>query len=174
MPLKGRFLRNPSLLCNYALQLCYSKTLFPRALLGRFSTVRITDIFQLFLFYFEQYGNIIEFEMPYDKVKKQRKGFGFITFEREETMKELIKRGKVTIGEHDVDLRKATPKTDFGGFGGGMGMMMGGGFRGGGGGGMGGGGGGGGGWGGPMDFYGGSAAGEKIIFHPRTIKHTAF
>ena len=127
-----------------------------------------------FLYYFEQYGNIIEFEMPYDKVKKQRKGFGFITFEREETMKELIKRGKVTIGEHDVDLRKATPKTDFGGFGGGMGMMMGGGFRGGGGGGMGGGGGGGGGWGGPMDFYGGYAAGEKIIFHPRTIKHTAF
>ncbi len=45
--------------------------------------------------HFEQYGNIIEFEMPFDKVKQQRKGFGFITFEREETMKELIKKGKV-------------------------------------------------------------------------------
>ena len=47
--------------------------------------------------HFEQYGAIIEFEMPFDKIKKQRKGFGFITFEREETMKELIKKGKVRI-----------------------------------------------------------------------------
>ena len=44
------------------------------------------------------------------KVKNARKGFGFITFEREETMKELIKIGKVTICGMEVDLRKATPK----------------------------------------------------------------
>lgn len=62
---------------------------------------------------FEKYGTIIEFEMPFDKVKKQRKGFGFITFEKEDTMKELLKHGKVSIGEHEVDLRKATPKPDF-------------------------------------------------------------
>ena len=63
--------------------------------------------------YFEQYGAILEFEMPIDKVKNQRKTFGFITFEREETMKELIKKNKVTIGDVEIDLRKATPKNDF-------------------------------------------------------------
>ena len=62
--------------------------------------------------HFEQYGTIIEFEMPFDKTKNQRKGFGFITFEREETMKELIKKGKDKIGEHEIDLKKATPKSD--------------------------------------------------------------
>ncbi len=67
---------------------------------------------------FEQYGAVIEMEMPFDKVKNQRKGFGFITFEREETMKELIKLGKVQINGQDVDLRKATPKSDMFGYGG--------------------------------------------------------
>ena len=62
--------------------------------------------------HFEQYGTIIEFEMPYDKTKNQRKGFGFITFEREETMKELIKKGKEMIGEYSIDLKKATPRPD--------------------------------------------------------------
>lgn len=45
--------------------------------------------------HFSQYGNIIEFDMAFDKTKKQRKGFGFITFEKEETMKQLIKKQKV-------------------------------------------------------------------------------
>jgi len=62
--------------------------------------------------HFEQFGTIIEFEMPYDKTKNQRKGFGFITFEREETMKELIKKGKEMIGEFSIDLKKATPRPD--------------------------------------------------------------
>ena len=44
------------------------------------------------------------------QVKNARKGFGFITFEKEETMRELIKIGKVTICGMEVDLRKATPK----------------------------------------------------------------
>lgn len=59
---------------------------------------------------FTQYGNVVEFEMPMDKSKGQRKGFGFITFEKEDTMKELLKVGSVEIGEHKVDLRKAAPK----------------------------------------------------------------
>jgi len=59
---------------------------------------------------FSQYGNIVDFEMPMDKSKGQRKGFGFITFEKEDTMKELLKVGSVEIGEHKVDLRKAAPK----------------------------------------------------------------
>jgi len=62
--------------------------------------------------HFEQYGAILEFEMPFDKTKDARKGFGFITFEKEETMKDLIKKGKETIGEHEIDLKKATPRAD--------------------------------------------------------------
>ena len=62
--------------------------------------------------HFEAFGTIIEFEMPFDKTKNQRKGFGFITFEREETMKELLKKGKEQIGEFVIDLKKATPRTD--------------------------------------------------------------
>ena len=63
--------------------------------------------------HFEQYGNVIEFEMPFDKAKNRRKGFGFVTFEREETMKDLLKLRRLTIGEHEVDLRKATPRINY-------------------------------------------------------------
>jgi len=73
---------------------------------------------------FGKFGTIVEYEMPMDKVKKTRKGFGFITFEKEETMKELLKQGHVEIGEHKVDLRKAAPKNaqNFGGAPGGGGF----------------------------------------------------
>ena len=60
--------------------------------------------------HFEKYDRILEFIMPFDERKNARKRFGFITFEHEETMKELIKKGKETIGEHEVDLKKATTK----------------------------------------------------------------
>jgi len=70
--------------------------------------------------YFLQFGNITELEMPFDKTKNQRKNFCFITFEREETMKELLKSPKQKIGEFEVDVKRATPKSGFrGGFGGG-------------------------------------------------------
>jgi RNA recognition motif-containing protein len=73
-----------------------------------------------------QYGTIVEFEMPIDKNTKVRKGFGFITFEREDAMKELIQKKRVTIGEFTVDLRKATPKAAQGGGAWGPGMGYGG------------------------------------------------
>ena len=55
-------------------------------------------------------NNLATLSRPMTQVKNARKGFGFITFEREETMRELIKIGKVTICGMEVDLRKATPK----------------------------------------------------------------
>lgn len=67
---------------------------------------------------FSQYGTVTELELPMDKAKGQRKGFGFVTFEKEDTMKEVLKRGSIDIGEHKVDLRKAAPKNQQGGFGG--------------------------------------------------------
>ena len=61
--------------------------------------------------YFSQFGNVTECEMPFDKTKNQRKNFCFITFEREETMKELLKTPKQKIGEVEVDVKRATPKS---------------------------------------------------------------
>ena len=54
--------------------------------------------------------NIIDCLSFYSKLSYS--GFGFITFEKEETMKDLIKKGKETIGEHEIDLKKATPRAD--------------------------------------------------------------
>lgn len=48
--------------------------------------------------------------MPFDKTKNQRKNFCFITFEREETMKELLKTSKQRIEGVEVDVKKATPR----------------------------------------------------------------
>lgn len=70
--------------------------------------------------FFNQFGNIVEVEMPFDKTKNQRKGFCFITFEQEFVVTELLKTPKQSISGHEVDVKKATPKPDA------MGMMRGG------------------------------------------------
>jgi squid-like protein len=62
--------------------------------------------------FFGQFGKITDFDMIVDKATNARKGFGFITFEKEDVMKNLINKKQVTIGEHTIDLRKATPKPD--------------------------------------------------------------
>jgi len=67
--------------------------------------------------YFAQFGAVTECEMPFDKTKNQRKNFCFITFEREETMKELLKSPKQKIGEVEVDVKRATPKSGYRGAG---------------------------------------------------------
>jgi len=73
--------------------------------------------------YFEKYGKIEEIELPFDKVKNQRRQFCFITFESEEVVKEICKRNKQTIGSKECDVKMATPKIDEGrgGWGGGRG-----------------------------------------------------
>ena len=63
--------------------------------------------------YFARFGNVTECEMPFDKTKNQRKNFCFVTFEREETMKELLKSPKQKIGDVEVDVKRATPKSGF-------------------------------------------------------------
>jgi len=72
---------------------------------------------------FAAFGAVQELELPMDKSKGARKGFGFVTYEREDTMKEVLKKGHIDIGEHKVDLRKAAPKQQ-GGPGGPMGGQM--------------------------------------------------
>jgi len=68
--------------------------------------------------YFAQFGTVTDCEMPFDKTKNQRKNFCFVTFEREETMKELLKSPKQKIGEVEVDVKRATPKSGYRGGGG--------------------------------------------------------
>ena len=60
--------------------------------------------------YFSKFGNVTDTEMPFDKLNNTRKNFCFITFEREETMKEVLQTPKQKIGEVEVDVKKATPK----------------------------------------------------------------
>merc|ERR1711973_1077238 len=96
--------------------------------------------------HFAQFGTISQVEQPFDKTKNERKNFCFITFEKEESAKQLLKAGCTTINGVDLEVKKVTPKPDP--------RMMGMAFMGRGGGWGGYGGYGGGGWGG-YDQYGG-------------------
>ncbi|XP_076325829.1 RNA-binding protein squid-like isoform X1 [Tachypleus tridentatus] len=84
--------------------------------------------------YFEQYGKVEAIELPVDKVKNQRRQFAFITFESEESVKEITKQPKQMIGNKECDVKKATSKPDprsmRGGFMGGWGAPRGGAGRG--------------------------------------------
>jgi len=68
--------------------------------------------------HFSAMGTVTEVEMPMDRVKNQRKGFCFITFEQESVVNDLIRVGKTTIKDIEVDVKKATPKPGDGGRGG--------------------------------------------------------
>ncbi|CAH1989951.1 unnamed protein product [Acanthoscelides obtectus] len=50
--------------------------------------------------------------MPFDKIKNQRKGFGFITFESDQVVNDLLKRPKQTIKGKEVDVKRPKPKPD--------------------------------------------------------------
>lgn len=74
--------------------------------------------------HFSTYGAIANIEQPFDKTKNEKKNFCFITFEREDPAKKLLKEGTTTIKGNAVDIKKVTPKPDprmGGGFGGGRG-----------------------------------------------------
>jgi len=62
--------------------------------------------------HFEQYGQIAQIEQPFDKTKNERKNFCFITFEKEESAKQLLKVGTTTINGVELEVKKVTPKPD--------------------------------------------------------------
>lgn len=69
--------------------------------------------------YFGTFGKIEEIDLPYDKQKGQRRAFCFITFESEAIVDKCCDKPKQTIGGKEVDVKKATPKSQDGyGFGG--------------------------------------------------------
>jgi len=126
--------------------------------------------------HFAQFGTIANIEQPFDKTKNERKNFCFITFDKEDVAKKLLKEGQVFINGHELEIKKVTQKqpgwNQMGGpdgmYGGHGGMMRGGGHQGGGWGAQGGYGGYGGGdfnggqgqWGGGYDMYGGYGGGQ--------------
>jgi len=62
--------------------------------------------------HFAQFGTISQVEQPFDKTKNERKNFCFITFEKEESAKQLLKAGCTTINGVDLEVKKVTPKPD--------------------------------------------------------------
>lgn len=62
--------------------------------------------------FFNNFGKVIDIEVPFDKQRNQRRGFCFITFEQEHVVNELLKNPQQNIGGVTVDLRKAMPKID--------------------------------------------------------------
>ncbi|XP_020291962.1 RNA-binding protein squid-like [Pseudomyrmex gracilis] len=62
--------------------------------------------------YFGQYGTIVELQAPFDKVKNQRKGFCFITFDSKEVVYKLLKTPKQTINGKEVDVKKVKVNPD--------------------------------------------------------------
>merc|ERR1712038_529613 len=86
--------------------------------------------------HFSQFGTIANIEQPFDKTKNERKNFCFITFEKEEVAKRLLKEGTCFVNGHELEIKRVNTKPSQGGQMGGFGGRGGG--RGGFGGGMGG------------------------------------
>jgi len=70
--------------------------------------------------YFAGFGKVVEVVRPIDKMKNDEpKNFCFVTFEREEVAKQMVKEAQATINGHQIDIKKVTPKdSSRGGFGG--------------------------------------------------------
>jgi len=69
--------------------------------------------------FFATYGTIAAVEQPFDKVKSERKNFCFITFEKEESAKALLKVGTVTLNDSEgnpleLEVKKVTVKAPVG------------------------------------------------------------
>ncbi|XP_012280696.1 RNA-binding protein squid [Orussus abietinus] len=85
--------------------------------------------------YFGQYGTIVEVQAPFDKMKNQRKGFCFVTFDSRDVVYKLLKTPKQTINGKEVDVKKVKVNLEsnrqgfwgggygYGGYGGGYGFI---------------------------------------------------
>jgi RNA recognition motif-containing protein len=70
--------------------------------------------------HFAQFGTVTEVIRPVDKTNNDEpKNFAFVTFEKEEVARQLVKEGTTNINGHDLDIKKVVPKDGGrGGFGG--------------------------------------------------------
>jgi hypothetical protein len=54
---------------------------------------------------------ILEIDLPYDKEKNERRPFCFISFQTEQAAQEVLRLQRHTIGDINVDVKRAKPKT---------------------------------------------------------------
>lgn len=81
--------------------------------------------------YFSSYGSIVDYQIMVDHKTGRPRGFGFVTFESEDSVEEIFLEGKMhELGGKQVEIKKAEPKRaggdyrgnaakSYGGFGGG-------------------------------------------------------
>jgi len=61
--------------------------------------------------YFAEHGTVSEVARPVDKNNGDApKNFAFVTFEKEEVAKALVKEGTATINGHELQIKRVTPK----------------------------------------------------------------
>jgi len=66
--------------------------------------------------YFVQFGQIIDFHQPFDKIKNQKKSYCFITFQDSEVVNQVLENPKRVINGNKIHVRKFkfNPKTSNG------------------------------------------------------------
>lgn len=64
--------------------------------------------------YFKRYAPLVATEMPYDKVKNQRKRYCFLTYDSIQAISEILKLPIHVINGNQVYVRKAAPLKDYG------------------------------------------------------------
>ncbi|GAB1599999.1 heterogeneous nuclear ribonucleoprotein D-like-A isoform X3 [Argonauta hians] len=59
--------------------------------------------------YFGKFGKIVKLELPYDKMRNQRRNYCFIEFEAEEAVDKICENAGHQIGSREAQVKKATP-----------------------------------------------------------------
>ena len=78
---------------------------------AQFGTITAVRDSKAFLVDLQQL-TFFQVEQPFDKTKNERKNFCFITFEKEECAKQLLKAGSTNINGVELEVKKVTPKPD--------------------------------------------------------------
>ncbi|KAJ7951610.1 Heterogeneous nuclear ribonucleoprotein 1 [Quillaja saponaria] len=79
--------------------------------------------------YFSSYGSILEYQIMLDRTTGRSRGFGFVTFESESSVKKVFSMGKIhELGGKQVEVKRAEPKGAGGDYSGSSGKSYGG-FR---------------------------------------------
>jgi len=59
--------------------------------------------------YFSTFGPIAKIDLPFDKVKEQRRAFCFVEFENDAAVKKILEQATHKLGGQEVDVKKALP-----------------------------------------------------------------
>lgn len=80
---------------------------FPKVFLGGLpSNVTETDL----RMFFGRYGKVMEVVIMYDQEKKKSRGFGFLSFEDEQSVERVTTEHYITLNGKQVEIKKAEPR----------------------------------------------------------------